>query len=126
MTQASKHNSVQDYFESQPADTLERLCALRKIILATVPEAEEVLNYQMPAYALVKGGKREEQVMMAGYKKFVGFYVGNDILPHFEKNLQGFVVGKASVQFPHNQPLPEDLIKSLILHRLKQIKERRA
>lgn len=52
--------------------------------------------------------------MIAGYKTFVGFYTGTGILERFAKELEDYKVGKASVQFPNNQPLPNRLIVEII------------
>ncbi len=32
------------------------------------------MNYKIPSFALVHGGKRDQKIMMAGYSKHVGFY----------------------------------------------------
>lgn len=122
MEKTPKYHSVEEYFKSQSADTLNALLALRSIIQESVPESEELLNYEMPAYSLAKGGKRDKQIMIAGYKKFVGFYVGNNILNHFENELADYTIGKASVQFPNDKPLPKELIKRIILYKLNSIK----
>ena len=114
MTEKLKFKTVNEYIESQPADTKKTLSALREIIKKTVPDAAELFNYEMPAYALVENGKRDKQIMIAGYKNFVGFYIGTGILDNFSDELTGYKVGKASVQFPNNQPLPEDLIVKII------------
>lgn len=106
--------TIDEYLECQTKDTKETLLALRAIIKKAIPDATELLNYNMLAFALVAGGKRDKQIMVAGYKTFVGFYTGNGILEHFSKELAGYRVGKASVQFPSNQPLPEDLIAEII------------
>jgi uncharacterized protein YdhG (YjbR/CyaY superfamily) len=82
--------------------------------MQAVPDATELFNYDIPAYALVKGGKRDKQIMIAGYKTFVGFYTGTGVLEHFSKELASYKVGKASVQFPSNQPLPKALIIEII------------
>jgi len=109
-----KFKTVDEYIESQPEDTKRTLLALRAIIMKAVPDATELFNYDIPAYALVKGGKRDKQIMIAGYKSFVGFYTGAGIMEHFSKELAGYKVGKASVQFPNNQPLRKTLIVEII------------
>jgi len=114
MSEKIKFQTVQEYIENQPDDTKRTLLALQAIIKKAVPDAQELINYEMPAYALVEGGKRDKQIMIAGYKNFVGFYTGNSILEHFADELAGYKIGKASVQFPNDQPLPEDLIIEII------------
>lgn len=121
MNKVAKYSSVEMYFESQPKETLITLLALREILQNTIPDCEELLNYEMPAYTLVKGAKRDKQIMIAGYKKFVGFYVGNNVLSNFANELEKYVVGKASVQFPIGQALPTELIIKIIKHKLNLI-----
>jgi uncharacterized protein YdhG (YjbR/CyaY superfamily) len=121
MSTQKRFKTVVEYIESQPEDTQKTLLALRAIILKAVPDATELFNYDMPAYALVKGGKRDKQIMIAGYKTFVGFYTGTGILEHFSEELAGYKVGKASVQFPSKQPLPETLIVEIIKFKKKTL-----
>ncbi len=114
MATSQKYKSVEDYIDTLSADTKKTLLDLRSIIQKAVPNAQELINYDIPAYALVEGGKRDKQIMIAGYKDFVGFYTGTNILEHFAKELADYKVGKASVQFPNNKPLPEDLIIKIV------------
>ena len=114
MNTKKKFKTVDEYIEGQPEDTRKTLLALRAIILKAVPDAMELFNYDIPAYALVKGGKRDKQIMIAGYKNFAGFYTGTGILEHFAKELAGYKVGKASVQFSNDQLLPRALITKIV------------
>lgn len=121
MSGTAKFKTARDYFASQPNDTRKTLLALRAIIRQAEPGATELINYHIPAYALVKGGKRDTQIMIAGYKTFVGFYTGTGILAHFAKHLKGYTVGKASVQFPNHRPLPKRLIVAMIKFKKKTL-----
>lgn len=53
MSAKKKFKTVDEYIESQPEDTRRTLLALREIIMEAVPDATELFNYDMPAYALV-------------------------------------------------------------------------
>lgn len=121
MSAQKKFRTVDEYLESQPEDTRRTLLALRALIMKAVPGVTELFNYDIPAYALVKGGKRDKQVMIAGYKTFAGFYTGTGILEHFSKELAGYKVGKASVQFPNGQPLPESLVVNIVKFKLQTL-----
>lgn len=123
MDTKKKFKTVNEYIESQPEDTRKTLLALRAIILKTVPDATELFNYDIPAYALVKGGKRDKQIMIAGYKTFAGFYTGTGILEHFAEELASYKVGKASVQFPNDQPLPKSLIAEIVKFKKRAVSE---
>lgn len=109
--------TVARYFESQPEKTREALTILRQCILAAAPAAEELLNYDIPAYALVPNGKRDQQVMIAGYRNHVGFYPHPTTIEHFAEELSGFKFGKGSVQFSLAEPIPRELVKRMVAYR---------
>ena len=70
----------------------------------------------MPAYKTF--GK--PLVYFAGYAKHVGLYATPSGHEAFAKELAHYKQGKGSVQFPHNQPLPEDLIRRIVAFRTKE------
>lgn len=115
------YETVDDYIAAQPSDTQKVLHKLRAIIKQAAPNAEEILNYKVPSYTLVPGGKRDQQIMMAGYAKFVGFYPFPTTMKKFSTELSGYKQGKGSVQFPLNKKLPEDLIIQMIKYRMKEL-----
>lgn len=69
---STKYDSVNAYIDDFPDEVRSKLYELKECILEVVPDAKELFNYGIPAFALVEGGKREEQIMIAGYKKHVG------------------------------------------------------
>jgi len=113
-----KFTSVREYIDSHSRETKQALLELRECILEAAPEAAEMINYNIPAYALVEGGKRDQQIMMAGYEKHVGLYPHPTTMEKFAKELESFKRGKGSVQFPINEPLPKELIKKMVKYRL--------
>ena len=113
--------TIDDYIASQPATAQTKLKELRALIKETVPEAEEVLNYKIPCFTLVPGGKLDQQIMMAAYAKFIGFYPFPTTMEAFAEELRDFKKGKGSVQLPIDQPLPEGLIKRMIEFRKKEL-----
>jgi len=113
--------TVDDYIAHQPEAAQKMLQELREIVLEAVPDAEEVLNYKVPSFTLVKGGKRDQQVMMAGYAKFIGFYPFPTTMEKFSDELKEYKQGKGSVQFPLNQPLPKELIVRMVKFRHEEL-----
>lgn len=55
MSDSNKFNTVEEYFASQPELTKNALIELRECIFKTAPNAIEMFNYNIPAYALVEG-----------------------------------------------------------------------
>lgn len=114
--------TVEEYFKAQPEKTKQALLELKKCIIEVVPDAVELINYNIPAYALVEGGKRDQQIMIAGYKSHVGLYPHPATMERFDKELNEYKKGKGSVQFPLNKPLPLDLIKKMVKYRMNLLK----
>jgi uncharacterized protein YdhG (YjbR/CyaY superfamily) len=113
--------TVDDYIKNQPKESQEVLQELRSIIKEAAPDSIEVLNYKIPSFTLVKGGKRDQQIMMAGYSKFVGFYPFPTAIAEFSDELKDYKQGKGSVQFPLDKPLPKDLIIRMVRFRREEI-----
>lgn len=116
--------TIDDYIANQPEDVQKRLNDLRSIIKEAAPDAREVINYKIPAFTLVEGGKRDQQIMMAGYKNFVGFYPFPTTMAAFSDELKGYKQGKGSVQFPLDKPLPRDLIVRMVKFRKDELQKK--
>jgi len=104
---------VDSYIKSFPKESQKRLQELRQLIKASTPEASEGISYNMPAYKL--NGK--PLLYFAGYAGHIGLYATPSAHEAFERALAGYKKGKGSVQFPHNEPLPLDLIARMISFR---------
>jgi len=112
-----EYKSVEQYLNDQQEDAKNALLELKKAILAAVPDAVELINYNIPAYALVPNGKRDRQVMIAGFKHHVGFYPTPAVLEKFADRLSGYKSAKGSVQFPLDRPVPSELVSEMVRYR---------
>ncbi|MFV0541451.1 MAG: iron chaperone [Aestuariibaculum sp.] len=115
--------NVDEYFDAQPENTRKALLELKECILKAEPNATELLNYNIPAYALVENGKREQQIMIAGYKKHVGLYPHPTTMEKFDSELSEYKRAKGSVQFPLDKPFPKELIVRMIKYRIGLLKK---
>ena len=122
MSGRRQFKSVAEYFDAQPEKTKKVLQELKQCILDVAPYASEVLNYNIPAYSLVEGGTRDQQIMIAGYEKHVGLYPHPTTMEKFDAELEGFKRGKGSVQFPLDKPLPKELIAKMVKYRMELLK----
>ena len=113
--------TIDDYIANQPIEAQSKLQELRNLIKEAAPDAVEVLNYKVPSFTLIPGGKRDHQIMMAGYARFVGFYPFPTTLTKFSDELKDYKQGKGSVQFPLNQPLPTNLILRMVKYRKEEL-----
>ena len=108
--------NVEEYLQQFEGVCRDRLTQMRQIILETAPEAEEGISYGMPAYKT----RGKPLVYFAGYAKHVGLYATPSGHEAFAKELAHYKQGKGSVQFPHNQTLPEDLIRRIVRYRKEE------
>ena len=108
--------NVEEYLQQFEGVCRDRLSQVRQIILNEAPDAVESISYGMPAYKTF--GK--PLVYVAGYAKHIGLYATPSGHAAFEAELASYKQGKGSVQFPHNQPLPEDLIRRIVAFRTQE------
>tara|TARA_B100001778_G_C18027823_1_gene379600 strand:+ start:99 stop:473 length:375 start_codon:yes stop_codon:yes gene_type:complete len=123
MSETNRFKDYHDYLKSLSPEAQAKLDQLRDCILEAAPNATELMNYNLPAFALVKGGKRDQQIMIAGYKKHVGLYPHPSAIEHFNAELANFKSGKGSIQFAINEPLPVSLIKRMVKFRLNSLRK---
>lgn len=71
--EAGRSKEVDAYIATQPPEARRALEDLRSCIREAEPGVSEQMNYDMPPFALVPGGKRIQQIMIAGHAKHVGF-----------------------------------------------------
>ena len=116
---AKKYSTVNEYFDAFPAATKKLLKELRSTIKAIVPEAEEVISYNMPAIKL-----HRILVYYAAYKHHIGFYPGGSGIQNFQKEIAKFKNSKGAVQFPLDQPLPLGLVTKIVKFRVKESLEK--
>jgi uncharacterized protein YdhG (YjbR/CyaY superfamily) len=79
------------------------------------------LNYKIPAFALIEGGKRDQQIMIAAYARHVGFYPHPDVIEAFSSELAPYKFAKGSIQFPLDKPIPKELVMAMVKFRLSQL-----
>ena len=87
---------------------------MRAIIREEAPEAQELISYGMPGYKL-----NGPLVYIAAFKKHVSLFPAGKVAD-FEDQLGGYKTSKGTIQFPLGQPLPEELIRSLVRGRVAQ------
>lgn len=107
--------NIDDYIAGFPPEIQTRLQTLRALIQAEAPDAEEAIRYQIPTFVL-----HGNLVHFAGYPKHIGFYPAPSGIEAFQSELAGYHCAKGSVQFPLDQPLPEDLIRKIVKFRVAE------
>lgn len=106
----SNSTQIDHYILSFDGEIRARLFQLRELIQSIVPEAEEGFSYGMPSYRY----KDRMLVYFSAFKNHIGFYALPSGHSEFSKELSRYKQGKGSVQFPHDQELPLNLIAQII------------
>lgn len=114
-TESNLPQTVDDYLAGFPAEIQAILVQIRSIIRETVPDAEEVISYQMPTYRL-----NGNLVHFAAFTHHIGFYPTPTGVEAFEKELKPYQHAKGSIRFPLDEPIPYDLIRKIVEFRAKE------
>lgn len=116
-----KPESVDQYFSWFSGEILERLQRIRDVLKSEIPEAKEVISYHMPALKTT-----EVLVYYAVAKNHIGLYPTNSGVSEFKKELEPYQTSKGAIQFPHDHPLPLDLIADIAKFRFLEVQDKPA
>ena len=107
----TKYTTIDEYIKSQPEEVASRLTAIRKVFHKALPDTEESIRYDMPAFTV--GGYH---LYISGYKNHIGMYpvygipeLDDEMLPFRGKGT------KDALHFKHTEPLPIELIEKIIV-----------
>lgn len=106
----AQFTTIDKYIASFPADVQVILAQVRRTILDVVPDAGEMISYQIPTVTL--GGKH--LVYFAGWKNHISVYPLPAADPDLERDLAPYLSGKGTARFPLRRPVPYDLIRRLV------------
>lgn len=116
-------NKVTQYIATLSSDEQRALSVLRQQILLIVPGLEERLSRGVPFFYY--RGKRA--VGFRASKHHLSFFImeGN-VMNEMREELKDFNNSSTVVRFTADQPLPENLIKQLVLARIEEIDQQLA
>lgn len=114
--------SVDEYLAAQPEAVRELLGSIRDAIRKALPEAEEAISYQIPAYK-VQGGAA---LYFSGWKKHYSLYPATvQLVAAFRDDLAPYEVEKGTIRFPLAGAAPLELIGRIARFRAGQVVEER-
>lgn len=103
---------IDDYLAGFSGEPRLRLDQVREALRKELPGATEVMSYGIPTFDL----EGRHVIHFAGFKKHLGVYPTPQGIEAFQEELAAYPQGKGSVQFPHDRPLPLDLIVRMARH----------
>jgi uncharacterized protein YdhG (YjbR/CyaY superfamily) len=110
--------TVDEYLAAAPEPQRSTLEMVRHRLRALLPEAEETISYGVPAFKF--GGKA-----VAGFAYFTGhcsyFPHSGVTLATLAAELDDYRWSKGTLKFPVDDPLPEALLRRLVVTRLAEL-----
>ncbi|HOI32880.1 MAG: DUF1801 domain-containing protein [Bacteroidales bacterium] len=112
----TNYKSIDEYHSVFGGEILNRLVTIRELVHKVAPEAREVISYQIPAFII---GKKYYLIYYCAFEKHISISSpwSEALLKEFETDLKGLKVSKSVIQFPHNKPLPTNLIERILKFR---------
>ena len=109
--------SVDEYIATFPADVQTNLEKIRQTIKSAVPEVEEVISYQMPAFKY-----HGYLVYISAFKRHYSLFIpqGPIVFAVFEHELVPYTISKSTLKFPLSEPIPFDLIAEMMKYKAEK------
>lgn len=115
--------SVDRYLAAQPPATRAMLERVRAAIRRAVPQAEECISYQIPAYKLPGG----TVIHFAGWKTHYALYPASAlVIATFADELAGRDMSKGTMRFALDEKVPVGLIARIVKLRAKEVRAKTA
>jgi uncharacterized protein YdhG (YjbR/CyaY superfamily) len=113
-----KTTPIDDYLSKLPADQRQALRSLREVVLSVMPDAEEVISYQVPMFK--RNGKGV--ISMSAKKDYCSLHLmspplAKSMADELKKYLKG-----VTLHFTPDKPLPVSLVKKIVKARLREMK----
>ncbi len=118
---ATDFKTVSEYIRSRPRPVQAALRQVRTAIRGALPDADEVISYQIAAYRYREG----MIVFFAGWKAHYSLYPATPgVVTAFKKQLAGYELSKGTIRFPLEKPVPVKLIARIAKFRAKEVRAR--
>ena len=118
MALKNQRKTIDEYISAFPKDVRDILEEFRKVVRESAPQAEEAMRYGIPTFRL-KGNL----VHFAAFKNHIGFYPTPAAIETFREELAQYKQAKGTVRFPIDKPIPYDLVRKIVIHRVNKSRE---
>lgn len=107
--------SIDEYIATFPADVQNILEQYRQIIHKAVPEAEEVISYQIPCFNL-----NGPILYFCAFKNHMSVSAPPPTMEVFKDELKDYKTSVSVFQIPYDQPIPSELITKMAKWRAEE------
>jgi uncharacterized protein YdhG (YjbR/CyaY superfamily) len=119
----AKYQDVDEYMGQLPDDRRAVMEQLRSTIRSAAPDATEAISYNMPAFRL--GGR-----FLVSYEAFKNHYSlfpwSDSMVEELGEEMKPYAVGKGTIRFPADQPIPIDLVARIVAIRNREVAQESA
>lgn len=117
-TARTPDTGVEGYITGYPRAVQRVLKRVRAAIRKAVPDAQEMLSYNMPTYKI--GGR--PVIYFAAWKAHYSLYPANArIVAAFKDELAPYDVARGTIRFPLSDPVPATLIEGIARFRAREV-----
>jgi uncharacterized protein YdhG (YjbR/CyaY superfamily) len=117
-SRAAAPTTVEEYLAALPDERRAVVEQLRQTIRAAAPEATETIAYHMPAFRSHGG---QFLVSYAAYKNHYSLFPASGaVIETLGKELTPYLVGKGTIQFQADRPIPVATVKKVVEVRIAE------
>ncbi|MCP4428710.1 MAG: DUF1801 domain-containing protein [Chloroflexi bacterium] len=107
-----KNGKIDKYLATLPDNRRESLRQLRVLVARALPEAHELIAYNMPAVAVTDG---DIVCSYKSQKNYISLYMDVELVEKHKDELAGLDCGKSCIRFKRFEQLPQDVIKKILV-----------
>lgn len=103
---------IDSYIEMHPDNVKVILHQIRQTIIEAVPEAEELISYQMPAFRF-----HGILVWFAAFNKHYSIFIRRNVLQRFYEELKPYELTRsgAAIKIPVGKEVPAQLLTKILI-----------
>jgi uncharacterized protein YdhG (YjbR/CyaY superfamily) len=113
--------TIDEYIAASAPQVQPLLKKIRQTVRAAAPQAQETISYGMPALK-----QRGILVYFAAFKKHIGLYPPVRGDARLMRDAAAFAGDTGNLKFPLGKPVPYDLIRRVVKHRLRSAQSKDA
>jgi uncharacterized protein YdhG (YjbR/CyaY superfamily) len=115
----SAADSIDAYIADFPSKVQSILKTIRSTVRKAAPQAKEKISYRMPAFF-----QDGVLIYFAAFKHHIGVFPPIRGDAKLQKQLAPYRGPKGNLKFPLDEPMPYDLIRRIVVSRLKEREEK--